>query len=402
VPRSVDAPRGAEANSRRPTVMQADQPVTTHGVELTDRERRVLEAVVRTYVETAEPAGSRTVSKRSTLGVSPATIRNTMSDLEEKGYLTHPHTSAGRVPTDRAYRFFVDRIIQPAPLTVEEQMKVAEELEGASPALERLVRRAAGALSLLSLEMGLAVAPRLDEAVLEKLDLVQVSSDKVVLVANIHSGILRTVYVDLRTEVPRDALVTLSMILNERLAGTTLGEIRETLPDRLRDVSPEDESTEELLNIFLESGSELFDWPGVGSADVALGRASMLASQPEFTDGERLKGLIEPDHHRGRKRARGAERLHPRHRRISCRGVEGRHRRHRPHSHGIREGHHHRGLHLRPGEPTAHVLTGQTGEHGRLLRAPGRVPGRGAGRDQASVSQARPGGPQRSRATQRV
>lgn len=291
--------------------MPPDQPVTTPEVELSARERRVLEAVVRTYVETAEPAGSRTVSKRSTLGVSPATIRNTMSDLEDKGYLTHPHTSAGRVPTDRAYRFFVDQVIQPAPLTVEEQMKVAEELKGASSALERLVRQAAGALSLLSLEMGLAVAPRLDEAVLEKLDLVQVSSDKVVLVANIRSGILRTVYVDLRTEVPRDALVTLSMILNERLAGTTLREIRETLPERLRDVSPEDEPTEELLNIFLQSGSELFDWPGLGSADVALGRASMLASQPEFTDGERLKGLIELTEQRELLAAVLGDRKHP-------------------------------------------------------------------------------------------
>ncbi|HWE43165.1 MAG TPA: hypothetical protein VG432_11695, partial [Gemmatimonadaceae bacterium] len=76
--------------------------------ELNDRERRVLEAVIRTYVQTAEPAGSRTLSRRYGLGVSPATIRNTMSDLEEKGFLFHPHTSAGRVPTDKAYRLFVD------------------------------------------------------------------------------------------------------------------------------------------------------------------------------------------------------------------------------------------------------------------------------------------------------
>ena len=75
------------------------------GESLTDREHRVLEAVVRTYVETAEPAGSRTVARRFRLGISPATIRNTMSDLEEKGYLCHPHTSAVRMPTDRGYRF---------------------------------------------------------------------------------------------------------------------------------------------------------------------------------------------------------------------------------------------------------------------------------------------------------
>ena len=79
--------------------------------ELTPRERRVLEAVIQTYVQTAEPAGSRVLARRFGLGVSPATIRNTMSDLEEKGFLTHPHTSAGRVPTDKAYRLYVDSLL---------------------------------------------------------------------------------------------------------------------------------------------------------------------------------------------------------------------------------------------------------------------------------------------------
>src|SRR6187549_1538239 len=108
-------------------------------VELSELERRVLEAVVRTYVDTAEPAGSRTVSRRHELGVSPATIRNTMSDLEDKGYLFHPHTSAGRIPTDRAYRLFVDQLIRPATLTDAERIKLAQELDdvGASVA-ERL------------------------------------------------------------------------------------------------------------------------------------------------------------------------------------------------------------------------------------------------------------------------
>src|SRR3954469_3133211 len=79
--------------------------------ELTNRERRVLDAVIRIYVETAEPAGSRTLSQRSGLGVSPATIRNTMSDLEDKGFLFHQHTSAGRIPTHKAYRVYVDHLM---------------------------------------------------------------------------------------------------------------------------------------------------------------------------------------------------------------------------------------------------------------------------------------------------
>lgn len=265
------------------------------GGELTDRERQVLEAVIRTFVDTAEPAGSRTVARRFDLGVSPATVRNTMSDLEEKGYLTHPHTSAGRVPTDLAYRFFVDRLMEPFPLTLAEQQTIHREVggDGAPSAVERLVRQAAQALSLISNELGLAILPRLKDAILEKVELVQVSTSKVLMVATIKSGVIRTLYVDLPVEVPRDALVQLTVILNERLAGQTLSEIRGTLPERLQGARPQDAGARELLNIFVQSGAELFDLKELDSDALHLGSASVLASQPEFESGESLKGLIE-------------------------------------------------------------------------------------------------------------
>ncbi|MEX2529804.1 MAG: heat-inducible transcriptional repressor HrcA [Gemmatimonadota bacterium] len=265
------------------------------GTELTARERRVLEAVVRTYVETAEPAGSRNVVRRFELGVSPATVRNTMSDLEERGYLFHPHASAGRVPTDLAYRTFVNHLMEPAALSIAEKERIEAELGdvGAS-AVERLVRQATRALGLLSQELGVAAAPRLTEAVLERLDLVRVSSTKVLLVAQIRSGVVRTVYVDLPCEVPDDTLIALALLLNERLAGLTLQEIRESVSERMRDVKLGiDPSTDEILNIFVQSGSDIFDWPEMQATEIHLGSASVLASQPEFTSGERLKGLLE-------------------------------------------------------------------------------------------------------------
>lgn len=264
------------------------------GAELTERERQVLEAVIRTYVDTAEPTGSRTVSRRFGLGVSPATVRNTMSDLEEKGYLVHPHTSAGRVPTDQAYRFFVDRLMEPARLSLEEQKQLVQELDAAgTSAVERLVRQAVRALSLISNELGVALAPRLEEAILERVELIQVSSDKVLMVATIRGGVVRTVYVDLPVEVPKRTLMTLTVALNERLSGLSLLEIRRTLPDRLRDAHPGDAGASELLNIFLQSGAELFNLQDLDASRIHLGSASVLAAQPEFESGTRLKGLIE-------------------------------------------------------------------------------------------------------------
>lgn len=268
--------------------------ITPAGDDLTDRERRVLEAVVRTYVDTAEPAGSRTVSRRFELGVSAATVRNTMSDLEEKGYLFHPHTSAGRVPTDQAYRFFVDRLMAPAEVSMVQQETITRELQAAgSSAVERLVRQATRALGLISHELGVAVAPRLEEAILEKVELIQVSVSKVLLVATIRGGVVRTVYVDLPIEVPQDTLVTLTLVLNERLAGQSLAEIRRTLPDRLRDVRADEAGADELMNIFVQSGAELFDLRRLDDTRIHLGNASVLATQPEFESGERLKSLIE-------------------------------------------------------------------------------------------------------------
>src|SRR5438477_6033896 len=101
--------------------------------ELSRRERKILEAVILSYVETAEPAGSRTLSRRFGLGVSPATIRNTMSDLEAKGFLFHPHTSAGRVPTNKAYRLYVDSLLALPPLGVPDQERLAEGIGAGSP-----------------------------------------------------------------------------------------------------------------------------------------------------------------------------------------------------------------------------------------------------------------------------
>src|SRR3989338_4658363 len=130
--------------------------------ELSDRERQILEAVIESYVETAEPAGSRTLSRRLGLGVSPATIRNTMSDLEEKGFLFHPHTSAGRVPTNKAYRAYVDALLgSPPAVATAAREHLAEVLSVTDSPIETILRRAAQGLGVLTQELGVAMGPRL-------------------------------------------------------------------------------------------------------------------------------------------------------------------------------------------------------------------------------------------------
>lgn len=263
---------------------------------LSEREGKVLEAVIRAYVETAEPAGSRHIARRCGLGVSAATVRNTMADLEEKGFLYHPHTSAGRIPTDRAYRFYVDSLMPTPRLSGPEQRRLRRELgeaESTGP-LARLLRQTAQALGLLTGELGLASLPRLDDAVLQRLELISLSAEKVLVVLHLGGGVVRTVYVDVRTSVPPEALAPVTAILNERLAGRMLREIRQTLPERLRDPAPPiDASAGELLNVVLQSADELFEMREITGDVVHLGPASVLAAQPEFASESRLKSLIE-------------------------------------------------------------------------------------------------------------
>jgi len=259
---------------------------------LNERERQVLEAVIETYVATAEPAGSRTIAKRFGLALSAATIRNTMSDLEEKGYLYHPHTSAGRVPTDLAYRVYVNSLMRLPQVSASDSDQIRHEL-GDRNALDQILERAAQVLGVLTKELGVAVGPTLDRAVLERLELWQAASERLLLVLTLKSGVVRTIFVEVPAEVAPDAVAQVAEVLNERLAGLTLRDIRATLPERLRDAAPAGAS--ELLNIFIEEADDLFDVPTAGNAPggVVLGSAQLLAGQPEFATKERLQGLME-------------------------------------------------------------------------------------------------------------
>lgn len=262
-----------------------------HSGELTERERQVLEAVIHSYVATAEPAGSRTLSRRFGLGVSPATIRNTMSDLEEKGFLFHPHTSAGRVPTDKAYRMYVDSLMRIDPVSNAERRRLAEDIASGGSAIEAILRRAAQSLGVLTQELGVAVGPRMERATLHRLELVRMSSDRLLMVIGLDGGTVRTIFVEVPGTIADEALVEVTLVLNERLVGLTLEQVRTTLASRLRDVHTMPHSAE-LLNIFVQEGDQVFGRATESEDSVVIGHPSLLAEQPEFASGERLRHLI--------------------------------------------------------------------------------------------------------------
>ena len=264
--------------------------------ELNDRERSILATVIRCYVQTAEPAGSRTIARRSGLGVSAATIRNTMADLEEKGFLFHAHTSAGRIPTDKAYRLYVDQLLDVLPSDGAERQQLTREITNGGSAIESILRRAAQSLGVLTQELGVALGPRLDEAMLDRLEVVRLSSDRLILVLSLAGGAVRSIFIEVPGEIADHALAEVQQVLNERLAGLSLAEIRRSLGVRLRDATITEGAIggTELLNIFVEEGEQFFDVAATDAGEaVVLGQASLLADKPEFSSGERMRRLIE-------------------------------------------------------------------------------------------------------------
>ena len=255
---------------------------------LNDREQSVLRHVVHNYILTAIPVGSRYISKHFESLLSPATIRNVMSDLEESGFLSHPHTSAGRVPTDLGYRYYVDFLMELEKISDEEKLVIREHLDKAIDA-EELLRDTSKLLGKISNQLSIVTSHHLGTGIFQKLELMQVSSSKLLVLISIQSGIIRTIMLEVGMELKRDVLDQVSRILNERLSGLTLREIRDTFVDRLSDYK--DERTG-LIRLFVDSVDQLFD-DSKEREKVHIAGTGNLIEYPEFGDPKNFRSVIE-------------------------------------------------------------------------------------------------------------
>ena len=262
---------------------------TNLGRTLTDRESKILGLVIRSFIETAGPIGSKFLVSKYPVGLSSASIRSTMSNLEDLGYLGHPHTSAGRVPTDLGYRQFVDNLMQPSPLSSEEERLLKDQLEQMSLEPNTILRECSRLLGQLSNLLGVVLSPRLSTAVLERLEIVPLSSSRLMFVISLKSRLVKTVILEIASDVTRDDLEQVVSLLNERLAGLTLEEIRNTFALRMKDYTGEPTG---IVKLVLTSPANFFSEPAEGRLSFAGTQNIMV--QPEFmSQPEELKRLIE-------------------------------------------------------------------------------------------------------------
>lgn len=260
----------------------------TNKDDLNERDRVVLRHVVQNFILTANPVGSRFLSKNCGLNLSPATIRNLMADLEERGYLIHPHTSAGRVPTDKGYRVYVDMLMNIENLTSKEMEKIERKLDYAEDR-EELLAQASDLLGNISSQLSIVTNPQLATGKFDRLEIISISSNRIMIIITIQGGIFKTLVMEIQSVVSRDKLESIVQILNERLYGLPLKEIRQSFSDRVKDVQNEDTG---LIRLFVESVDELFTDFRERDRFYLSGTSDILKN-PEFNSPDKIRSVIE-------------------------------------------------------------------------------------------------------------
>src|ERR1700732_1192652 len=200
------------------------------GSPIGDREREILTAIVETFIATGDPVGSRTLARSNREGLSPATIRNVMADLADAGYLEQPHTSAGRVPSSEAYRYYVEQLTGKARLSNADEDIIHDSLHGISD-VQEFMERTSHVLSLISRNVGVAVAIGGPKNALEHVYFSRLSDQKVLAVVVTKSGLVRDRV--LRLDLPQDDLDGAARFINENFRGWTMNAMRAELPRRL-------------------------------------------------------------------------------------------------------------------------------------------------------------------------
>ncbi|MFM9843044.1 MAG: heat-inducible transcriptional repressor HrcA [Dongiaceae bacterium] len=256
--------------------------------DLNERSRQVLRHIVDAYVETGEPVGSRSISRRLGMTLSPATIRNVMADLEEAGLLYAPHTSAGRLPTDRGLRLFVNGLLELGDLTQDERRSIDGKCAAAGRSVPEVMEEASQLLSGLSRCAGLVVAPKA-ERTLKHIEFLHLGPGRALVVLVTEDGQVENRIIDVPVGLPSSSLIEASNFLASRLVGRTLAEAR---ADVMTEMEQHKAELDALTSRVVEAG--LATWAGgnIGGALIVRGQANLLENVTALSDLERIRALF--------------------------------------------------------------------------------------------------------------
>jgi heat-inducible transcriptional repressor len=253
---------------------------------LGERGKKILYAVVENYINHPDPVGSRTVAKGYPFGLSPATIRNIMADLEEMGFLTQPHTSAGRVPTDRGYRFYVDSLLAEGAYPNKELLHdLYKRLEALKNNIDSLFSVTTKTISMFSHYLSVAMSPRSNIMTLNRIELLKYRNDKAAAVLFTEEGLIKNKIISFGSEVTQRDLNRIAGYLNSKFAGYTFDEIRMRV---IKEMSKEKVVCDTLISKAIKICQEAFSFPLV---DLFLAGFSEVLELPDFADLEKIREL---------------------------------------------------------------------------------------------------------------
>jgi heat-inducible transcriptional repressor len=256
--------------------------------ELSERKMRILKTLIDDYIQTAQPVGSRTISKKHELGLSSATIRNEMADLEEMGYITQPHTSAGRVPSDKGYRFYVDHLMQVETLASDEIKKIRSAIELRLNEIDALINSASDIVSTVTGYTAFALTPLLTKTILRTVQVVQIDERRALVIVVTGGGIVKNSIVRLNTECTSDEMIKLSSFLEEKLSGKIIENIQMPSVDI---ISRETKVDSNIIECILEGLNICLK--GTEQSDLMLHGTTNLLNHPEFSDLLKVKEVLE-------------------------------------------------------------------------------------------------------------
>ena len=257
-------------------------------MDLNERKRKILQAIIDEYIGTAEPVGSRAISKKQDLGLSSATIRNEMADLEEMGYLIQPYTSAGRIPSDAGYRFYVNQLMHRYQISMEAVAKLQKELESRVNKLDIIIRRAGMLASALTDYTAFITSPSTKGAVINKIDLVPIASNAVMLI--IVTDTVRSQIMNV--ELDESTCKRLAGIFNGKLAGLSAEQISfETIKEIESEIKSEltlhPKVLISIMNFVYETIADGDD------TEIYIQNARSMLRYPEYSDVEKARKLFE-------------------------------------------------------------------------------------------------------------
>lgn len=256
-------------------------------MQIDERKKKVLQALIIDYISSAEPVGSRTISRKFDLGVSSATIRNEMADLEEMGYIEQPHTSAGRIPSDRGYRFYVDSLMERTSLTGSERSVVEGIVFQKMKKIQGLVQETSRLLSELTKLTSIVAFPSQSLSKFSQIHLLPYQPGKALMVVIRDNGSVENNIIDVPESTSLEDLQKVTSTLNSKLKGTTLTEVKTRL---LREICSELSHHKELLTTALDVLEPIIDQEETDG--LVLGGTLNMLNQPEFKDVEKLRTVL--------------------------------------------------------------------------------------------------------------